>query len=50
MSFETKVYVVTEVLPTGGEKVLDVKLTHESARDIAKEGPNRKVERFIATK
>jgi hypothetical protein len=50
MAYEVKVFLVTEVLETGGERVIKAKLRHEDARAIALEGPNRKVTRLIADK
>jgi hypothetical protein len=50
MSYEAKFFLVTEVLPTGGEKIIKAKLRHEDARALALEGPNRKVTRLIADK
>ena len=48
--FEVKVYLVTEVLPTGGEHLICAKLKHEDARRIALEGADRRVTRVIADK
>jgi hypothetical protein len=45
-----KIFLVTEVLETGGERVLAARLTHEAARAVAKKGGNRKVTKLFATK
>lgn len=45
-----KIFLVTEVLESGGEKILAVRLTHEAARAVAKKGGNRKVTKLFATK
>lgn len=50
MAYQVIVYVVTELVPTGGEKVVALRLTNEAARGVAKEKPNRAVEKMIATK
>ena len=46
---QVKVYVITEV-GRGRERVIAVRLTHEAARAIAKQGGGRRVEAWTATK
>jgi len=48
--FFVKVYLVTEVLPTGEEYIIAAKLTHEAAQKIVNEGQNRRLTRLIADK
>ena len=49
-SIQIKVFVITEVLETGGEKLIAARLTFEAARAIAKLHGNRKIEKTFATK
>lgn len=46
---EIKVYVITEVTKEG-EVYIASRLTYESARHIAKLGPNRRIIKDVATK
>lgn len=50
MAYQVVVYVISEILPTGGEKVIALRLTNGAARNIAKEAGGRKVEKMIALK
>lgn len=43
-------YIITEVLDTGGEKLIASRLTFEAARAIAKLKGNRRVTKTTATK
>ena len=50
MSFGLKVYVVTQVYPGGVEEFVDVKLTFDAARAVAKLDGGRRVRKRLATK
>lgn len=45
-----KVFLVSEVLPSGYERVIAVRLTEKAARAIAKAKGGRRVTRFVADK
>lgn len=51
---EVKVYLVEEetrcTCGSVSRKIVGIRLTHVAAREIAKEAPNRRVVRWVATK